>query len=946
MKSTSIATLCCLVLLTTACHSQGIGHGVELRFTSQKMIEVEPGRIVTGSLMISNKTSRDIEIVESLTLPTIPEGWQPVIDYEGPIYLGAGEETLRLITLLVPSKCPAGRYDIIYSLTDLRGSEALALETFSVVVLPVIKLDAVIEEKPEIVVAGDEYRVRLRLLNNGNSATSLLMQAKASPQYPVVIEPAEARLDAGSSQVVHFTVVTDEAITNRTNHILQINALAEVPGYGSASVHRSVFVEILPKIADAIDPRHRVPTAVRFITVGNQDEGGFQVEYTGNGSLDEMAKRKIDFLFRGPDTRDRSIYGLRDELRFRYSDRILGISLGDKLYALTPLSERLAFGRGGEFRLNPGDFEIGSFYMETRWDVPAKKETGLYAGYSSGDIFGIKGNFLHKQKAESIYTDNYEADLYTVQARFEPGPAFNLGLEYGYGYNTNDGESEDLAHRITLDGELSGRIWYTVENTYAGPRFLGYYNDVIYSNGTVSSLVYGNLRSNLSYRIYEYNLDLDPGKSTAPREQSMRGTLSYPFTTGTNISIDYETISREDDLVPAQFDFEEDIWRLGLGQNFKSFSVQTYAEMGVFSDGLLGGAKTDLERYSIYTYYRPSSRQNVSFYARIGHNSFTGNPERTVSAGASASLHLGNRVNWSFSYQGNNLSSDELPRQDHLLSTVDVLLPNKHSIMLKARWFNFENIDREDYSFFAAYTIPLELPAMKKTSIGSLKGRVVDIHGAEAFHDRKIVLTAGDYITTTDGNGAFTFPPMKPGVYALQPDQRSIGLHTTTTEQLPLQVEIGGGETTYQEIVISTACAISGRVVLLVTAPGTPIENEYSTSGNEIFLMGNGDTRSGQFQKEDLVEAYGLDRILIEISNGKEAIRRRTDQNGSFSFGGIRPGTWRVDVCDEGLPPYHHTEKEQYEIELAGGESYELEVRVLPRLRSVQMIDSGEIEGR
>jgi hypothetical protein len=943
MKRIGIITLTWIIALSSLCHAQGIGHGIELRLTSQKLIEVEPGKILTGSFMISNRTAADIEVLESLVLPTIPEGWQPVIDYERRIVLGAGEEALRLVTLLVPAKCPAGEYEIIYSLIDLSNKEAFSSEAFSVIVVPVIKLDAVIEEKPEIVTAGDEYDVKLRLVNKGNSSASLHMQARTSPAYPVVIEPAETILEAGSSRIVHCTVATSASIKDKTNNVLEIDALVEVQGYGSSSVRRSALVEIIPKLAGAIIPRHSVPTSMAFTAVGNQDESGFQVEYSGNGSLDEAGSRRIDFLFRGPDVRDRSLYGTRDELRFRYSDRLLDISIGDKLYALSPLSERISFGRGGELRLTPGDAEIGAFYMETRWNVPEKEEMSFYAGYNSGDIFGIRGNFLRKHKRESLSSNGYEADLYTVQANFKPSRILNLGMEYGYSLNEGDTESEDMAHRITLDGEMYHRFWYTLENTYAGSRFFGYYNDAIYSNGTASALLYRNLRGSLSYRIYEYNLDLDQSKSTAPRERSIRGTLSYPFVTGTNLSIDYETLDRRDDLVPAQFDFEEDIWRLGAGQSIENFSIQIYAERAMFSDKLIDDDRQYLERYSVYTYYRPSPGRGLSLYTRIGHSSFTGNPQRTVSAGASASLRLGSCANWSLSYQSSNLSNEGLPRQDHLLSTFDIRLPNRHSVSLKARWYNMEDIDREDYSFIASYIIPLDLPALKKTSIGSLKGKIVDLDRAEEAPSRRIVLAAGDYCTATDENGEFAFPPMKTGTYSLQLDQRSMGLEKTATEPLPLSVEITGGETTYREIGISKACAISGRVVLMQLRPDAHSNFENSTSGGELFVSGGRGTRTGEIQKEDLEEVYGLDRVLVEISDGKETLSKRTDENGDFSFDGIRPGKWKVVVFEDAIPAFHHAEHDQYEIEAEAGVEYSIKVCVLPQLRTIRMIDGGEI---
>ena len=42
------------------------------------------------------------------------------------------------------------------------------------------------------------------------------------------------------------------------------------------------------------------------------------------------------------------------------------------------------------------------------------------------------------------------------------------------------------------------------------------------------------------------------------------------------------------------------------------------------------------------------------------------------------------------------------------------------------------------------------------------------------------------------------------------------------------------------------------------------------------------------------------------------------------------------------MPQYHYLEKDTFEIELAPGEKKEILIRVLPRKRTIQMIEEGE----
>lgn len=938
-----ITIMLCFFLLPSSVLAQGKGYGIEARLTSQKLIEAEPGKIVTGSYLISNSTGRDVELVESLNLPVLPEKWQPLAAYEHPIILGSSKQKVRLVTFVVPRSCPAGKYEVVYSLTDRTRAEIKAVERFSVLVLPVVKFEALVEYKPEVVMAGDDYKVRLRLVNNGNSTTAMKLNVKGYPDYPMIVDPIETVLETGGSKLVNLFIATDKELTKRMNHTLTITTEAKAPNHEIVSSQHTILTEIMPKLTASIDMRHRIPSQIRFIAVGDKEEDGLQMEYSGTGSLDEAGRRRIDFIFRGPDTQGKSVYGARDALQFNYSGQFLNLHAGDRTYALSPLTERFIYARGVDASIHPEGFDIGSFYAETRWEMPQKKEIGAYASCDFNDKFRIRGNFLNKQRDETASIDGYEANIYSFQANINPDPRFNLGLEYGYCLNETGDKSDDLAHRITLDGQQSNRLWYTFENTYAGPGFLGYYKDVLYSNGSIAASIYRNLRGNLSYRYYKNNIDSDPAKITAPREQSVRGGLSYPFASGTSISLDYELIHREDELSSAQYDFDEGIWRFGLGQSFNKFRLQANTERAILDNKFQSGSNKTLERYNIFAYFCPTSRQSYSIYTSIGHKDLSADPARATNIGASASLQLMKSLGLSINYQKNNLDSDKLKPQDYLFSTVNLRLPNKHSVFFRARWFKFEDVEREDFSFYAAYTIPFNIPAAKKKSIGILKGMVSDRDRAGIPPLKNVILTADGLSTMTNEKGEYTFPVMKAGSYALRIDQKSIGFKKTTTEPLPILVKVQGGKTSVQEIGIVSACRISGRVVLYAIDPEKAFGDLKTTEKDGFFVTGSGRTKAGPLRKDDLKESGGLHRVLVQISRGKEVLQQYTDDKGGFSFRKIRPGEWQLRVYDQNLPMHHYLEKEIFQITLKSGAEKEITPKVLPRLRSVRIIDEGEI---
>jgi uncharacterized membrane protein len=177
--------------------AQDKGHGVEVRSTSPELLEIEPGKIVSASFLVSNRTWDEEEFYEKLTLPA---GWQEIVSDQFPFTLETGEQRVRIFAFLVPLTSPAGRYQIGYSVRSQRDYSVTDEDTLSVVVVPVVKLEIVVEDRPEAVIAGEAYVVKLRLLNRGNSKTDVKLRIESSPDYGLEMEPSEAALEAGDNK--------------------------------------------------------------------------------------------------------------------------------------------------------------------------------------------------------------------------------------------------------------------------------------------------------------------------------------------------------------------------------------------------------------------------------------------------------------------------------------------------------------------------------------------------------------------------------------------------------------------------------------------------------------------------------------------------------------------------------------------------------------------------
>jgi hypothetical protein len=248
------------------------------------------------------------------------------------------------------------------------------------------------------------------------------------------------------------------------------------------------------------------------------------------------------------------------------------------------------------------------------------------------------------------------------------------------------------------------------------------------------------------------------------------------------------------------------------------------------------------------------------------------------------------------------------------------------------------------------YSIPLGLPISRKSSGGSLKGRLYDVENKIGMGN--VILRLNNSEAVTDRNGNFVFPYLEPGKYFLQVDRAGIGMDRVPTQKTPIEVIITGGKEMRIDVGVIRSANLNGQVMVY-----EPLNNNHNgflngnPKENSPFIIGNGNNHDGHLNnsnsnhngKTELVESYGLANVIVELTNSSEIQRRVTDPKGRFSFEDLRPGEWTLKVYDYNLPEYHYLEKDSIEIELEPGEREDITIKVLPKKRPVQIIKTGEV---
>ena len=178
----------------------------------------------------------------------------------------------------------------------------------------------------------------------------------------------------------------------------------------------------------------------------------------------------------------------------------------------------------------------------------------------------------------------------------------------------------------------------------------------------------------------------------------------------------------------------------------------------------------------------------------------------------------------------------------------------------------------------------------------------------------------------TGTGGVFRFYPQPAGIYQLRIINLPEGF---CIEPYSPSFELRAGETKSVQIRLVPTVSISGQVVVYRTA--------NSLNGNGWNNNGQG----GATSEVNYVADRPLSGALVVLTNGVATHRSVTGSTGAFFFQGLHSGDWTLRVELPYISPPHYVEHETYTLNLEPGEHRDLEIRVLPELRTIRPL--GEV---
>lgn len=894
---------------------------LEVRSPSAKLIEVNPGRMFTASVVVANRGSEADELVETFILPP---GCQRVMPPEAPFRLEPGAQIVRVLVVLVPPNTPAGPFALGYRVQGRRDPSVIGSFDFSVQVTPIDNLELVVEPRPDMVLAGDSYTVKLRVTNRGNSRITARLTQRSSLVVQPTVDATAFALEAGATREIECRVQTERGLAKQTTNAVTFDVTATSATGKVLAASQASVAQIIPLVSGNRDSFHYFPFQLRTIFLAELGHPGqMQSELSGSGSLDEAGEHRIDFILRGPDAQSSSLFGERDEYGASFHGEDWDVDVGDRVYALSPLTERHSLGRGGGVKWHDTNTSAGAFYMTTRYRRQNTEELGAFVRHDFTETFSLQGNFLRKTSADQLPGAMLPENIITLESRHRVGKLLDLRLEGGL--SRSDAGTMDFAYRAEARGELPGMINYAVEQAHAGPNFYGQYNDTDTTYATVTKAITAKLHLNASLSRYENNLGQNDIRSPiVTRENSWNVGLNYALAKPTELFVEEHHVDRTDILLPAAFDFSEDFARVGASHNFGQIHLRGDLDVGMLDNSLTGEDGT-FQRYSVTANWQATPRQMYSFFASYGPSAFTGSTAEALSAGVSGQWRVQDDFTANLSYARNQYDGLLGREQDQVLASLRYQFQNKSSISVIGRLSRATTKGTaqdpiNEAAIMVAYSVPLSRPVSRKRSIGALQGRLFEATLGREVGLSRVVVQVAEQFAVTDGEGFFEFPALKPGKCELRIMTDSLGVRMTMATLMPMQLKILPAETSHVRLEVTPACSIAVNVIRFAFASGKALTNS-----------------------EKLQPVGGEEAVTVEITNGRDIWRAQTDRTGNVAFDRLPGGPWKLRVAASSLPVHHTIENPERIITIKAGESQQVTIRVVPLRRTIRLLDRGTV---
>lgn|GEM_PF-5112353 len=828
--------------------------------------------------------------------------------------LAPDSSEIVLSMIRIPRACLAGTYSVKLSLLDPLSKQVLFQSFVTVEVLPLVSVELEYENPGFATQLGRSFNIPLICKNTGNTyvyATLGMINRNIfySDDLPMAIE-----LAPGESARYSVCCNVHEGYCIKNKHEGLTFSLIENE-CGSLLAQKTTLVQLIAGCYEKVDYFNRIPSYIQLFSMGNwnnKSQAGAGIEIGGGGFLDPAGLQEVEYLLRLPSNARNNIFGEVQKFYFAYQNPILNLTLGDTRYHLTPLLERGFYGRGGGVNLDYCRYHASLFYAQTPFSTTIKtKELGGSVGYDLSATSYVGTNVFRKE-----VTRNPDTTIASIYGNSGIIPYAVLEGEFAKTIDNNtDLPGANLAYLVSLRGDLLGRGLYSISNQYASSNYFGSFRDARITNFSVTTPLSDYLTAVVVGSHSEQNLNMaDTKKCICPDYRVGSITLQGRSSCGLQASAEgYFYRAKDQHNLHPRFNFLQRWGRLYLNFYQPTFSIRSFISLGQEEDYHHHRSSELLQLYRIYFTWYKWRNLEWDFFAELG--------DITPFQKSLWKSYYGTSIRYNY-YPGCWLRAYvQLGRNRHHHSSFQHYIGELFHLSNRGNRFSvrFDQFNTNCYyfpnntKFYASYTIPFGMPATRRKDVATVSGTLIERTTRAPVSNALININETAVMTDEKGSYYLVLPP---GCYGVEPELIPNELVQTSDNQVVVNAR-AGKHTKIAPIAFSKASHIHGKVIeyKIVETP----QNIEKYIANE--------------QGIEYEESGGVKGIYITAKkeNGIKVYSTLSLFDGSFSFPGLTPGQWTIQMSKKKVNKQYQVVTTTYQVSLDEGQTKEVEFRILPK---------------
>jgi hypothetical protein len=835
---------------------------------------------------VKNLTDASATVRPELVLPS---GWKPLFGSAGVALEPNGSDTW-LAGLTAPPTAAAGSY-VVHVV--IRDSAELITDSMIVRVDARRVVDLLTSNAPGFVAAGARYQATFFIRNRGNVPASLSLSISSGLGSSCVLSAKTVELAAGGKATV-VANITAQDVTRSTDDVIELVAANAGDDVSSTAAAR---VLIVPRDVSSPGDVPSLPAELS-LRAASPNAGVAPIVLRGSGPIVPGSTTNVDFSFRAP-VGQQSIFGERDEYRADVSNGTYRLGLGDESRSFSPLTASGFPGFGATARTENLSVNAGVYAERDRWSPVGEFESGAFVGSDTSARFSALAAVVGRNSGARVGGLTARAHVFSSLLEIETAGSDSS--------NTNA-----MAERVELSN---------------GYRPFNFSVGVLHASPNFSGPGRGNTDAHASFAAHPTDALSLQFNSTSQHTVSQPGALfTFDQAITTNylqanwrdaFSVGYEVLSNHlgggEDLLAV----DQQGPRLGAHARAGFLDIRGTAAYEHLAFGT--GQSQPYEMYRVEAQADLGVGRSVSLFGEESTGSaFDGLSGGGALAGASAqlTLPLGIAVNWYSSVNVPRFASGGRNVQGDL--SVSHALPNGSTVMFRE---HFARYDRGlsvpgMNAVYLELRAPLHIRTAPSRAAGRVTGRVVDAASGRGLSN--LLVRIGGESVITDGQGRVSVSGLKPGHYGVSLESADHGSRGVLVGDASVDVRADADRPATFSVALAQSARVRASIRQMATASG-----------------------SLDAGTDSLVDAGALENAIVALEGARDTVYQTTDASGHLDFGHVAPGAWTVHVVSADIPEFYTLEADRVSIVVTPGETRDVQFRVVPKRRSIRMMDSG-----